>query len=111
MPQERDNPYPAVTKAEWDKAREGVPRETQAARLLLARAVPGIPHRPYLMGECDNAPILKAVAAMFGKVYSLVDQIDEANLNGKERERPTVDEWGRVIDANANLVDEMEDFT
>lgn len=76
MPQERDNPYPAVDKAAWDAAREGVPREIQAARLLLARAVPGIPHRPYLMGDCDNAPILKAVSGFAGLVYDLLDRLD-----------------------------------
>ncbi len=110
MPEERNNTVPVMDKAAWDVAREGVPREKQAARLIVSRRIGGIPYRPYLTGDCDNAPVVKSVAEFAGLAYGLVDAIDEASLNGNPRELPTIEEWNRIIDANASMVAAMEEF-
>lgn len=107
MPEERNNPSPVMDKEGWDAAREGVPREKQAARLIVSRRIGGIPYRPYLAGDCDHAPVVKSVAEFAGLAYGLVDAIDEANIGNR---LPTEEEWGRIIDANANMVAAMEEF-
>ena len=111
MPEERNTAVPVMDKAAWDEARKNAPREMQAARLIVSRRIGGIPYRPYLNGDCDHAPVVKGVADFAAKVYDLVDAIDDANLNGNSRELPTVEEWNRIIDANANMVAAMEEFT
>lgn len=107
MPEERNNPSPTMDKAGWDEARKDVPREMQAARLIVSRRIGGTPYRPYLNGDCDHAPVVKGVADFAAKAYDLVDAIDDANLN----RLPTEEEWNRIIDANANMVAAMEEFT
>lgn len=107
MPEERNNTVPVMDKAAWDAAREGVPRERQAARLIVSRRIGGIPYRPYLTGDCDEAPVVKSVAEFAGIAYGLADAIDEANMG---RRLPTEEEWGKIIDANADLVAAMEEF-
>ena len=76
MPEERNNPSPTMDKAAWDEARKDVPREIQAARLIVSRRIGGIPYRPYLNGDCDHAPVVKGVAEFAGLVYDLLDRLD-----------------------------------
>lgn len=76
MPEERNTAVPIMDKAAWDEAREGVPRETQAARLIVSRRIGGIPYRPYLTGDCDHAPVVKSVAEFAALVYDLLDRLD-----------------------------------
>lgn len=77
MPEERNTAVPVMDKAVWDEAREGVPREIQAARLIVSRRIGGIPYRPYLTGDCDHAPVVKSVAEFAGLVYDLLDALDD----------------------------------
>lgn len=77
MPADVENPFPHVSKAEWDQARQGVPRHIQAARLLMVRKVPGIPSRTFLMGDSDHAPILQGLAEFTDAVYNLLDGLDD----------------------------------
>lgn len=77
MPQERENQYPNMTYEEWDNIKaSGIPRETLAARVIVANRVPGIPNRPYLKGESDHAPVLQGVATFAGAVYDLLDGLE-----------------------------------
>ena len=77
MPEERNTAVPVMDKAAWDEAREGVPREIQAARLIVSRRIGGTPYRPYLTGDCDHAPVVKSVAEFAGLVYDLLDALDD----------------------------------
>lgn len=97
MPEERNNPSPTMDKAAWDAAREGVPREIQAARLIVSRRIGGIPYRPYLNGDCDHAPVVKGVADFAGKVYALLDALPGV-MNGD-------------LDEAADVRAAMEEFT
>jgi hypothetical protein len=76
VPEERPSSAPVVDQAAWDRAKEGVPREMAAARLIVSREIGGIPYRPYLMGDSDHAPVVKAVAGFAGKVYGLLDALE-----------------------------------
>lgn len=107
MPQERDHPYPHPTAADVEAAPGD--RETKAARNIVSRHIPGIPKRGYMLGDSDSAPILQGVRDLTAETYKLVDLIDEANINGKPAELPTVEEWGKIIDQNAEIVALMED--
>src|SRR6478609_5801579 len=109
MPQERENQYPNVTREVWEEAKQGVPREILAARVLMARRITGIPHRPYLLGESDHAPVFKGLAEFTAMVYALVDAIDNAGPSiAVGNGRPTEAQWAGILDANANMVEMME---
>lgn len=75
MPAELPNPYPTISEAEWEQAKQGVPREIAAARLVVAREIGGIPFTPYLRGDSDHAPVLRGVAGFTAKVYDLLDSL------------------------------------
>lgn len=77
MPEERNTAVPVMDQAAWDEARKDVPREMQAARLIVSRRIGGIPYRPYLTGDCDHAPVVKSVAEFAGLVYDLLDALDD----------------------------------
>jgi hypothetical protein len=107
MPQERENQYPHVTLEVWEAVKQGVPRELLAARVVMSNRITGIPHRPYLTGESDHAPVLQGIAEFTTLVYALVDAIDRARpLQGEGL--PSAEQWERVIDANAEVVHFME---
>ncbi|WLJ71166.1 hypothetical protein [Sphingomonas phage Carli] len=76
MPQERDSQYPVATAEEWESIKQGVPREMAAARLIVSRKVGGIPHRPYVTGQSDHAPVVQGVAEFAGAVYDLIDGLE-----------------------------------
>lgn len=76
MPQERENQSPVVTSEDWQAIKSQAPREVIAARVIMSNRVTGIPHRPYLTGQSDHAPVLQGVAAFCDKVWALVDMID-----------------------------------
>lgn len=103
----RANPYPYLTAAEFE-ASEGT-REEKGARCIAARRFGGVPTRAFLLGDNDHSPMMKGVLEFVGAVYKLVDRIDEANLNDKPNELPTAEEWGKIIDQNAEIVAMLED--
>lgn len=103
----RANPYPYLTAAEFE-ASEGT-REEKGARCIAARRFGGIPTRAFLLGDNDHSPVMKGLREFVGEVYKLVDLIDTANLNGNPAELPTAEEWGKIIDQNAEIVAMLED--
>lgn len=103
----RANPYPITTAAEAEAAPGS--REQKAARNVAVRQFGGIPRRAFLLGDNDHSPVLRGIVDLATAAYKLADAIDAANLNGHVRELPTAEEWGRIIDANAELVAMMED--
>ena len=104
MPAEIPNPYPQTTAAEIAEV-DGT-REQRAARIVAQRAFDGIPRRAFLLGQADHSPVVKGIVQLTTAVYKLVDLIDDAN---NVTDRPTVKEWNAIIDANAELVQMMED--
>ncbi len=80
MPQERDNQYPVTTAQEVDAA-PGDPA-TKAARNIMARRISGIPKRPFLLGQCDHAPVLMGVAEFTGAVQDLLAAAPPDYRNG-----------------------------
>lgn len=99
MPQERDSQYPHVTAEEWEKIKAEVPREIAAARLIASRKVTGIPHRPYVTGQSDHAPVLQGVAEFAALVYTLLDATNDIeNIPAS------------VEDAASAVYSAMEDF-
>lgn len=107
MPAEHPNPYPHPT-AEEVAAAPGS-REQKAARNIASRAFDGIPRRAFLLGDADHSPVVRGIAEATEVAYRLVDLIDEANLNSGVRDLPTPEMWLKIIDANADLVQLMED--
>lgn len=103
----RANPFPYLTAEEF-AASEGT-REQKGARCIAARRFGGIPTRAFLLGDNDHSPMMKGVLEFTAAVYKLADLIDEANLNNKPTELPTVEEWGKIIDQNAEIVAMLED--
>lgn len=87
MPEEKPNVTPDFTEADWNAAKDGVPREMAAARLIVSREIGGIPYRPYLRGDSDHAPVVRAVAGFAGKVYALLDALS-ARQDCPEAEMP-----------------------
>jgi hypothetical protein len=77
MPQDRDNPYPYPTAEDVANAPGG--REIKAARNVVVRHIPGVPRRPYLVGENDHEPIMRGVADLTTLVYRLLDAIHEVS--------------------------------
>lgn len=98
MPQERENQYPNMTQAVWDEVRQGVPRHVAAARLVVSRKIAGIPHRPYLLGDSDHAPVVQGVAEFASKVYALLDALED------------VDPHSPVAEAAGDVAAAMEEF-
>ncbi len=77
MPAEIESHTPAMTPEQWKEIISGVPRERAAARLILASRVGGIPHKPYLTGASDHAPVLKGVEEFCALVYNLIEALDD----------------------------------
>lgn len=78
MPQERESQSPAVTPEQWTEISKNTPRHVAAARLIVSSKVRGrIPHRPYLIGDCDHSPVLQGVADFTDAVYNLLDALDD----------------------------------
>ena len=89
MPEEKRNVTPTFTADDWEETRKDIPREVAAARLIVSREIGGIPFRPYLRGDSDRAPVVKAVAGFAGKVYALLDAIGTGP--GDEKHTPEIE--------------------
>lgn len=85
MPQERENQFPMPTAGEVEEV-PGHPA-VKAARNIVSRHITGIPKRGYVMGTCDSAPILRAVAEFAEAVQEMIAAIPDSQLNGSLRDR------------------------
>jgi hypothetical protein len=93
----RSNPYPFPTAAEIEAAPGD--RETKAARNIMVRNVPGIPRRPFLLGDSDHAPILQGVKDLTTVCWAVIDAIHaEQDMSAEEfaRSQATMDAVDRM---------------
>lgn len=104
----RANPFPYLTAEEF-AASEGT-REQKGARCIAARRFGGIPTRAFLLGDNDHSPMMKGVLEFTAAVYKLADLIENAgegiHASGGP---PTTEQWGNILDQNAEIVAMLED--
>lgn len=81
-------------------------REQKAARFVAARRFGGLPTKAFLMGDNDHSPMMKGVVDLTTEVYKLADLIESVAADPRE---PTTEEWGKIIDQNAEIVAMLED--
>lgn len=71
----RANPYPFPTAAEVEAAPGD--RATKAARNIATRYIDGIPKRAFLLGEYDNAPIMRGIRDLTMAIYAYLNAHSE----------------------------------
>ena len=104
MPEEKRNITPQIDQQAWDKAREGVPRELQAARLIVSNnGRASIPMQGYLRGQSDHSPVLQNVADFAGTVYSLLDAVE-----GSLIDLPDYPEVKTALEAVTSAMEKLE---
>lgn len=78
MPQERENQFPHVTKAEWEAIKaEHDPAQT-AARAVVARHVTGVPRRAFLTGDNDHSVVMRGVLDLTAAVLDVLNHHPES---------------------------------
>lgn len=65
-----NNPYPETRPEEIQGTREEI-----AARRVVVRHIDGIPQRGYLIGDNDQAPIVRGVRDLVTAAYELLDEL------------------------------------
>lgn len=80
MPQERESQSPTVSAADWSRETDKVSRGLAAARLIAARQITGIPHRPYLLGQSDHSPVIRSLTDFCEKVYKMLDATNNTDF-------------------------------
>lgn len=107
----RDNPYPYPTAT--DVAGAPGDRETKAARNIISRNITGIPKRGFVLGEADNAPIIRGIKDLTTALYPLIDEVERINepdpLSGEKAGDLDPDGFGCVVRLVAQVRAILED--